>query len=106
MQKLKFYIILLLVFAALAVGQTVTLSLGSGSGAAGGADVLPLMLATTGGAQSAALEFSFSSTSDITSISVVVGSAATAANKSVSCSGTTCVVWGMDSTAIGDGSVA
>jgi len=106
MQKLKFCIMSLLVFAAVAAGQTVTLSLGSGSGAAGGAVALPLLLATAGGAQPAALEFSFSYTSDITSVSVTVGSAATAASKSVSCSGTTCVVWGMDSTAIADGSVA
>jgi hypothetical protein len=106
MQNLKFCIILPLVFAAVAAGQTVTLSLESGSGAAGGAVALPLLLATAGGAQPAALEFSFSYTSDIASVSVTVGSAATAANKSVSCSGTTCVVWGMDSTAIADGSVA
>jgi len=96
----------LLPFAAFSVGQTVTLSLGSGSGVAGGTVALPLTLASSGGALPAALEFTFSYTSDITGVSVVVGSSDTSANKSISCSGSTCLVWGMDLTSIGGGSVA
>ena len=106
MRNLKFCLIGLLPFAALTVGQSVTLSLGSGSGTEGGTVAFPVTMVTTGGAQPTAFEFSFSYTSDITSVSVVVGSAAAAANKSVSCSGTTCIVWGMDSTVIAAGSVA
>ncbi len=106
MRNLKFCLISFLLFAALTAGQNVTLSLGSGSGAAGSTVALPVILSTTGGELPAAVEFSFSYTSDITSVSVVVGSAATDANKFISCSGTTCVVWGMNSTPIAAGSVA
>jgi hypothetical protein len=96
----------LLPFATFSYGQSVTLSLGSGSGAAGGSVVVPLTLATTGGGQPASVEFSFAYTSDITGVSVVVGPTGTAATKLASCSGATCLIWGMDSTVIGPGSVA
>ena len=107
MGKLHSWLIaLLLPFAAFTFGQSVTLSLGSGTGTPGGTASVTLNLATSGGASPAALEFTFNYSSDITGVSVVAGSSATSAGKSVSCSGTTCLVWGMGSTAISAGPVA
>ena len=96
----------LLPFATLAVGQSVTLSLGSNPGSAGAAVALPVVLSTSGTVAPSALEFTFSYTSDITGVTVAAGGVATTANKSVSCSGNTCLVWGLDSTTISGGIVA
>ena len=91
---------------AFAFGQSVNLSIGSGSAAAGGTISLPIVLASSGGAQAAALQWSFSYSSDITGVTVVTGSSAAAAGKSVACSGPTCLVFGMNMNAIPDGTVA
>ena len=89
-----------------ALGQTVTLSLASGAGTPGGSVVLPLTITSTGGAQAAGVQWSFTYSADITSVTVAVGSAATTAQKSLSCNGNLCLVSGMNSTVIADGTVA
>jgi uncharacterized protein (TIGR03437 family) len=96
----------LLILQALASGQSVSISLGSGSGTAGGTVSLPVNVTSLGGAAPAAVQWSFSYTSDITSVSVVTGSAASAGGKSVSCNGNVCLVWGLNSNTISNGAVA
>src|SRR5208283_3205628 len=87
-------------------GQSVSISLGSGSGTAGGTVSLPVTLTSSGGALPAALEWSFSYTSDITSVTVVSGPAATAASAAVSCNGSLCLVYGLTGDTIANGTVA
>jgi uncharacterized protein (TIGR03437 family) len=97
---------LLLGLPLIGFGQSVTLSIGSGSATAGATVSVPITVASSGGAQTAGLQWSFSYSSDITSVSVVAGSSATDAGKTITCSGTTCLVLGFNTTAIADGTVA
>ena len=90
----------------LGLGQSVTLSVGSGSGTAGTTVSLPINLSSSGGAQTAGLQWSFVYSSDITSVTVAAGPSATNAGKSVTCSGSTCLILGFNNTAMADGSVA
>ena len=98
--------VILLGLQSIASGQGVGLSIGSGSGTAGGTVTLPLTVASTGGAQTTGLQWTFSYSSDITGVTVVAGSSTTNAAKSLSCSGNNCLVAGFNSTVIADGSVA
>ncbi len=91
-------------------GDGVTLALASGTVVAGGSVVLNLSL-TSVGPQPSGLQWTFTyPAGDVTSMQVAAGAAATAALKTVSC-GTaagsmTCILFGMNTTAIGDGVVA
>src|SRR5689334_23904807 len=81
--------------------QQVSLSVGSGSTTPGSSVTLSVSTNSTGGAQSAALQWTMSySASDISGVSVVADSATTTAGKTLSCSNTTgattCVVFGMN----------
>src|ERR1700681_3561068 len=98
--------VILLGLQAIALGQSVGLSIGSGSGTAGGTVTLPLTVASTGGAQTAGLQWTFSYSSDITGVTVVAGASTNNAGKSLSCSGNNCLVAGINSTVIADGTVA
>ncbi len=96
---------------SVASAQQVSLSLPSGSAAPGGSVTLNLALANSGGSQPTAVQWSMSYPSaDISSVSVAAGSAATAASKTVSCNtnsgNATCIVSGMNDTAIASGAVA
>jgi hypothetical protein len=84
----------------------VVLSVGSGSGTAGSTVTLPITLASSGGAQTAGLQWTFNYSSDITGVTVVAGTSTTNAGKSLSCSGNNCLVAGINSTVIADGTVA
>ena len=90
----------------LGLGQSVTLSVGSGSATAGTTVSLPINLSSSGGAQTAGLQWSFVYSSDITSVTVAAGPSATNAGKSVTCSGSTCLILGFNNTAMADGTVA
>ncbi len=68
--------------------------------------MLPITLASAGGAQTAAIQWTFAYSGDIVSVTVAPGASASSAQKSVSCNGNTCVVWGLNSTVIPDGVVA
>src|SRR5262249_50419025 len=59
-----------------------------------------------GGIQPSSLQWSFSTTSNITGISVVAGDSAIAAGKSVFCAASICLLQGLNDTGIGDGTVA
>jgi cohesin domain-containing protein len=94
-----------------AFAQGVALSLASGSGSPGAAVTLNLSLNATGGNQPAALQWTLTySSTDFSFINVAAGPVATAAGKSLSCNNavgsSTCVVWGLNSTAIANGVVA
>ncbi len=67
---------------------------------------VPISLTSSGGAQPAGLEFSLGYSSNISGVTVSVGSAASSAQKSVSCTGNTCVIYGVNQNAISAGTVA
>ena len=98
--------LILLGLQTIALGQSIVLSLGSGSGTAGGTVTVPITVASTGGAQTTGLEWTFSYSSDIKGVTVVQGAATSNAGKSLSCSGNNCLVAGINSTVIADGTVA
>jgi Cohesin domain len=101
-----FILLVLLCVGATAFAQNVSLSMGSGSSAAGGTVTVPLSLTSSGGAQPMGLQWSFSFSGDVLGVSVSAGTSATNAQKSIACSGKTCIVYGMNNTVIADGTVA
>ena len=103
--------ILMLITPFNGLAQNATLSLSSGSGSPGTSVILSLSLNAISGNQPSAVQWTLSySASDFSSIGIAAGGAAIAAGKSVSCNSGgggvfTCVVWGMNSTAIPNGVV-
>jgi len=102
--------VVLLGLQTVAFGQSVALSVGSGSGTPGGTIVLPIKLTSTnivtppGGATG--LQWSFSFSSDVTLVTVAADASLTSAGKSLSCSGNNCLIAGLNSNVIADGTVA
>jgi hypothetical protein len=94
----------LLLLPTIVLGKTVTLSLGSGWAKPGWTVDLPLAL--SGGAQPAALQWSFSYSKDITSVTVAAGGSIKEAGKTMTCSGNTCLVFGVNTATLADGVVA
>jgi uncharacterized protein (TIGR03790 family) len=82
------------------------LSLSSGTGSAGGTVILNLNLTSSAGSQPGAIGWTFGYSSDITSVTVVSGSSSSGAQKSVACNGKACVIYGLNTNAIPDGTVA
>ena len=72
----------------------------------GGSVVVPINLVSSGGAQAAALQWSLSYSSDVAGVTFVAGTAAANAGKSLVCNGKTCLIYGINTTAISDGVVA
>jgi len=93
-----------LLLPAIVFGKAVTLSIGSGWAKPGWSVDLPITL--SGGAQPAALQWSFTFSKDITSVTVVAGASIKAAQKTMTCSGNTCLVFGMNTATLADGVVA
>jgi uncharacterized protein (TIGR03437 family) len=94
-----------------AYGQSVSLGLSSASGSPGATVNLSVLLDQQGGAQTAGLQWKVNySTSVFSAISFSTGAAASGAEKSLSCDagdGTlTCVVFGLNTNPIPDGTVA
>ena len=92
------------VLPSMAFGKTVTLTLGSAYAKPGWTVDLPLTL--SGGANPAALQWSFGYSSDITGVTVVASDSVKAAGKSVTCSGGTCLMFGVNAATLPDGGVA
>lgn len=97
-------------FAALAHAQTANLTLGSGAGAPGSSVALNLVLAA-GGTQPTALQWTLQySPTDISGVTASIGATATAAGKSLTCTNASgsaiCVIFGLNQSIIGDGTVA
>lgn len=81
----------------------ITLSLASGTGVKGGTITLAVSIASTGGDQCSVIEFSLNHTSDVIITSATLGSAATAASKTLNQAGDSFAVWGSNANAIADG---
>lgn len=92
-------------------GQTATLSLAPATGTKGSAVNLPLTF-TSNGAQAAGVQWTFSfAPGDFTGVSVAAGPSASGAGKTVQCNSAgsgkyTCLVSGLNSTAISTGAIA
>jgi len=93
-----------LLLPSIVFGKAVTLSVGSGWAKPGWTLDLPITL--SGGAQPAALQWTFSFSKDITSVSVVAGPSIKASGKTLNCSGNMCLVFGVNSATLADGVVA
>ena len=90
---------------SLCLAQT-TLSLSSGSVASGGSISLNLSLASSG-TKPSGLQWSLNyPTNEITGVTVAAGPAATAAGKSILCSGTQCLLYGVNTQSIQNGVAA
>ena len=90
----------------IAAGQSVTLSVGVGQETVDGSVVVPINLVSLGGAQAAAVQWSLSYSSDVTGVAFAVGTAAANAGKSLACSGNTCLIYGINTNTISDGTLA
>jgi hypothetical protein len=86
------------------LGKAVTLSVGSGWAKPGWTVDLPITL--SGGALPAALQWSFSYSKDVTSVTVAAGASITAAGKRLKCSGNGCLVFGVNTETLADGVIA
>src|SRR5579872_1074836 len=106
MRILRYAVIGLLACAAV-TGQTVNMSLTSASGTPGNTVPLNLQLNAPAGSSPATIEWTVNApVSDVQSITAVAGPTATAASKSILCSGNTCVIYGINATPIANGTVA
>ena len=92
--------------SAIAAAQSVTLSLGVGQEIGDGSVVVPISLVSLGGAQTAAIQWSLSYSSDVTGVTFAAGTAVANAGKSLVCNGNACLIYGLNSTSIVDGVVA
>jgi uncharacterized protein (TIGR03437 family) len=104
-------LLLLWVLASSAVAQQANVSLSSASSVPGGTVSVSISLATTGGAQPAAVQWTMGyAASNVSGVSVSAGSSLTAAGKSVMCSpnstGTICVAYGMNTSVVSNGLLA
>ncbi len=86
------------------LGKPASLSIGSAWAKPGWAVDLPVTL--SGGARPAAIQWSFRYSSDVTGVTVTAGGSTTAAGKTLSCSGNTCLIFGVNTNTIADGVVA
>jgi len=91
-------------FPAGALAQSVVLSIESGSAAPGETVAVAINIAST--TSVAAVEWSFSYSGDIVGLSVVPGNSAQGAQKSVVCTGTTCLAYGRNTTSMTNGTLA
>jgi uncharacterized protein (TIGR03790 family) len=84
----------------------IALSLASGTATAGGTVALSLNLTSNGGALPTAIQWSFDTSASVSGVTVAVGSSSTSANKAVSCNRGSCLIYGLNSTTIGNGTIA
>jgi hypothetical protein len=98
-------------FASPAMAQQAAISLSSGTTVPGGSVVLNVSLANSGGAQTAAVQWTMGyPLSDVASVSAAAGPGLSAPGKSLSCNTSNgsaiCVAYGMNSNIIGNGVLA
>ena len=107
MMSAKTFVLSLILAALPALAQpTVSLTIASGSGLAGSVVSLPINISSSGGALPTAVQWGFALSSGITGVTVDVGPSASSAGKSLSCSGTSCLVFGLNATSIPNGTIA
>jgi hypothetical protein len=98
--------------SAIAFANSDVIALSSGTASPGTSVSLALTLTSSGGTPPSAVEWTFSySASDFTSVSVSIAGTAVAAGKVADCAAGasgryTCLIYGMNSTAIADGKIA
>ena len=80
--------------------------MGAAQQAADGSVVVPINLASSEGALPTALQWSLSYSSDVTGVTFLPGTEATNADKQLACEGTTCLIYGINTNSIADGTVA
>ncbi len=99
-----------LAFTCICFGQNVAIGISSGSSSPGNTVALNISLTGTGPAPAAAQWTLDYSTADFSAVTVAAGAAATAANKTLACNTTpgaiTCLVWGLNETAMANGIIA
>ena len=110
-RSLYSFVFLACAFSSTLVAQTVAFSVNPGRRAPGGSVSLSISISSSGGAAPAALQWTMSySATDVTNVTVANGSATTSAGKSISCSSaagtTTCIVFGLNTNPIANGTVA
>ncbi len=88
------------------MAANVALTLASGNGLRGANVSLDLTIASTGGAAPTSIQWTFSNTADVTLISVTLGAAGISASKSLTQSGSLCIVAGFNVNVIPDGVLA
>src|ERR1022692_2653361 len=103
--------IALVSFVSSLAGQNVTMSVGSASGTPGATVSVGVSFTSSNGAQPTAFQFTVSfPAGSVTSASALVGSSASAAGKSLSCSNgsgsITCLVFGLNTTVVASGNLA
>ncbi len=106
MARIFFTLLALLGLQVSSSGQNVVLFIGSRSAPAGGSMSVPLNLVSFGESKPAAIQWSFSHSSDISSVTVAVSTLATNAGKSASCSANKCLIFGLTKDAMGNGTIA
>lgn len=87
-------------------GQGVTLSVGAVQEMVDGSVVVPINLASAEGALPAALQWSLGYSSDVSGVTFAPGAEATNAGKSLTCKGNRCLIYGLNTNIISDGTVA
>jgi hypothetical protein len=84
----------------------VTLALNTVAGTDGGSSTLTLTLSSSGGALPVGVQFTLNFTADVSLLSVVLGSAATAASKLLAQSGNIVLIYGLNTNVISNGVLA
>ena len=102
----KASVLLVAFLSTVALGQNVTLSMAPARARPGGTVVVPIKLASAGGAETVGIQWSLIYSSDITDVSMAIGNAGTIAHKTLSCNGNLCFVAALNQTIIPDGTVA
>jgi Cohesin domain len=106
MPRTFFSLLALLGHQVAGFGQNAVLFIGSGSAAAGSTISVPVNLVSFGEPRPAGIQWTFSYSSDISSVTVAIGASATNAGKSVSCSANKCLISGLTKDAMGNGTIA
>src|SRR5262245_39744703 len=98
--------LLLCLIVRVSMAQTVSLQVSSTTGTAGATVPLAVTLNTTSGMALAALQWDLAATPGIQGVNITIGAFSSAAGKSLSCSGSRCIVAGLNTTTIPNGVVA
>lgn len=101
------HIALFLFGASIAAAQPVTMTLSSATAAAGGIAYLNIQLNTVSGTAPASLEWAINAPApEVQNVRASLGPAASAASKMLCCTGNKCVLAGLNSSPIANGTVA
>ena len=94
------------IMASVAMGQTASLQVSSATAAAGATVPLALSLNSSSGNQPAALQWDLTATTGIQAVNTTLGASGSSAGKSLACAGTRCILSGINTKTIPNGTVA